>query len=344
MINLMLDTCVLLDLARDFRQKTIADLLEELHDARVFEVVLPQLVVEEFEKNKERVISDASKILKQTVKNARDVILQADMSEDWTKLVGLIDDFSHHTNKFDHGTSSALETVERIISKARKLARSDEITVRAAERALSRKAPFHKSKNNIADAVIIETYSSLRSHAASTQKSVFVTHNKRDFSCEDGDEREPHADFHSLFDGDNSRYYISLSEALKEYVPHELSEHLWLFEDFEKSRFRSELLEAETFLFKQVWYNRHWNMRMAIEDNRVRIVDDDQANSRTLEDKGETISRSVWDSALEAARRTEEELGLENLGPWSDFEWGLINGKLSAIRWMLGEEWDFLDT
>jgi len=27
-----------------------------------------------------------------------------------------------------------------------------------------------------------------------------------------------------------------------------------------------------------------------------------------------------------------------------DFEWGMINGKLSAIRWMLGEEWDMLDT
>lgn len=33
---------------------------------------------------------------------------------------------------------------------------------------------------------------------------------------------------------------------------------------------------------------------------------------------------------------------MENLGPWSDFEWGMINDKLSAIRWMLGDEWDML--
>ena len=56
-------------------------------------------------------------------------------------------------------------------------------------------------------------------------------------------------------------------------------------------------------------------------------------------------ARQLWTvGALKAARKTEDEVGRELLGPWGDFEWGMINGKLSAIRWVLGDEWDTLDT
>ena len=60
-------------------------------------------------------------------------------------------------------------------------------------------------------------------------------------------------------------------------------------------------------------------------------------------------TEGTYQVALEAAERVKSRrAGQEprpDLGPIeSDFEWGMWNGKLSALRWVLGEEWDFLDT
>ncbi len=51
-----------------------------------------------------------------------------------------------------------------------------------------------------------------------------------------------------------------------------------------------------------------------------------------------------WATRMIAAMKRAEKEYPEERGPWDDFEWGMLNGKLSAIRWMLGDEWDMLDT
>jgi hypothetical protein len=47
---------------------------------------------------------------------------------------------------------------------------------------------------------------------------------------------------------------------------------------------------------------------------------------------------------LKGKREAEKRFGKKNLGPWTDFEWGMLSGKLSALRWVLGDDWDMLDT
>jgi hypothetical protein len=49
--------------------------------------------------------------------------------------------------------------------------------------------------------------------------------------------------------------------------------------------------------------------------------------------------------AIKSAKKTEQKYGRKNLGPCSDFDWGMMNGKLSALRWVLGGDWETtLDT
>lgn len=45
---------------------------------------------------------------------------------------------------------------------------------------------------------------------------------------------------------------------------------------------------------------------------------------------------------VSASRATYTELG--QLGPYTDFELGALSDKMSARRWVLGSEWDFLAT
>ncbi len=91
-------------------------------------------------------------------------------------------------------------------------------------------------------------------------------------------------------------------------------------------RSQSEIIAAEQEFFDRVWYERHLVFRQSYE-----------AGER------QEAPESIYRVALEAAERVRSER--PDLRPCEDdFEWGMWNGKLSALRWVLGEEWDFLDT
>jgi hypothetical protein len=195
----------------------------------------------------------------------------------------------------------------------------------------------------MADAILIETYADcVRDKAVSGVRFAFVTHNKRDFSIEHGNHKMPHPDFASLFSRIKSLYFINLPEALRRVEPSLVTaimlEHAWA----QEPRGLTGLLEAEDLLFHQVRYNRHWNLRIGIEEGKIKIVD--KETYPRPPGAPATIQWDVWKGALKATRRVERRYGKKNLGPWDDFEWGMINGKLSALRWVLGDEWDMLDT
>jgi hypothetical protein len=68
-----------------------------------------------------------------------------------------------------------------------------------------------------------------------------------------------------------------------------------------------------------------------------------------LEEKIDTGEHGPLEAGLAeqvhvAMRAIEERYGREDVGPWDDWGWGFVHGKLSALRWVLGSEWDVLDT
>jgi hypothetical protein len=55
-------------------------------------------------------------------------------------------------------------------------------------------------------------------------------------------------------------------------------------------------------------------------------------------------SRTSEDLAVAADRLREVEAKYAHLVTEDPFELGVLHGKLSALRWVLGDEWDMLDT
>jgi hypothetical protein len=100
----------------------------------------------------------------------------------------------------------SIQGIETLVASARTLVATDAIKQRVTERAIAKKAPYHRDKNSVGDAIIIETYAKL---AATTRKGVqfaFVAHYTRDFSEPSGDRRDPHGDLATLFNPPASTY------------------------------------------------------------------------------------------------------------------------------------------
>ncbi len=93
-------------------------------------------------------------------------------------------------------------------------------------------------------------------------------------------------------------------------------------------RTQAEILVAEQEFFDRVWHERHLLLMARVEDGEDRLPPPD-----------------IIQGAKGAAERVRASYPPGEIRPVKDdFEWGMWSGKLSALRWVLGEEWDFLDT
>jgi hypothetical protein len=344
MFRMLIDTCVWLDLAKDQRQVPVLGVVEEMIRRGMVTLLVPRVVLDEFRRNRERIASESAKSLSTHFRLVKDAVGKIGGDKRRVRLVlSHLDDVNHKIPIIGGSAVNTLDWIEKLLKASHIIEPCDAVRLRAAQRAMERRAPFHRDKNAMADAIIIETYGEcVKDKSAPGVRFAFVTHNKSDFSIENGNQKVPHPDFANFFSRIKSLYFINLPEALRRVEPSLVTDIMLEQSWTQEPRGLTEILEAEDLLFNQVWYNRHWNMRIGVEEGKIKVVDKETYPRRP--GAQETIQRNVLKVALEAARKVERRYGKKNLGPWDDFEWGMINGKLSALRWVLGDDWDMLDT
>lgn len=343
MHKLLIDTCVWLDLAKTTKGEEVLMLLEEFINSEKLSLVVPSIVVEEFHRNKERIIQDACKSVSSHFKKVKELIEEHSDPEyeDKKNILNQLNDIDKRIPTLGENAVKTVKHIEALFATAEILPITNEIKLKALDRGINKKAPFHLSKNSTGDAIIIETYDDYKIKNQSQDFNlVFITHNINDFSVRSGNQKYPHEDISYIFNSKKSQYFINLPEALNSIDPTLITQLEYIKDwDFNFRNF-SEITKAEEELVSKVWYSRHKYREHLIQTGKIKLVKD---NEYEFGKSQGVIIDHIWEGALSSAKKVEELYGIENL-EFDAFEWGMINGKLSALRWVIGDEWDNLDT
>jgi PIN domain len=331
-LRLLIDTSAWLDLAmRRDGQQWIVPLRVFLHQGKL-ELLVPPLVIEEFERNRPRSEAAVTKSVLTRLRQLRRELHE--FAGEKHEHVWL-EETEQHIPLVNAMAPQNFREIAELLSGGTKLKPTNADRARVVQRGLEKKAPFSAGKNSVADALLIEMYATQLKKAAPDDVYCFVTSNHRDFSAPNGDHRQPHPDLADIFSNPQSRYLYQvegLHAGLLDYLGDEFAEEYEEVEFLigeEEPRTLTEIVDAMEEFFDRVWYVRS-------------IVHSDAEN--------EEVPENIRTGARTARQRVEDRYGRDSLwkpiGPGHDeaWEYGYISGKLATLRWVLGSEWDFLDT
>lgn len=213
MYHLVIDTCVWIDLAKKFTE--VRGKISRLVEEGKLALLVPQIVVEEWDRHKEpKIIDERESSVRGKIKNARDLAqyLDAEQADSWR---GLVDGIQERKAEI---VASAVEEVKAIDGlfahpSTVRLPITDDVKLRAVDIALAKEAPFRR-KNSMADALIVLTAVD-HIEKQGLHDCIFVSSNTEDFSS-DGSQVEIHEDLQPLFDENGIKYYPNIGLAVNE--------------------------------------------------------------------------------------------------------------------------------
>lgn len=209
MAKLILDTSTWLDLAKPRIEEVLIELEEQVKDG-ITVLLTCDIILEEWERNKPRVLQEVVASIRSHAKSAlkmAELLPETDKQE----LERIIDKYTKIQVDQEKLAEVFFNRVEKLIRGSELFKIEDKLKLDMANRALTKQAPFHNSKNNMADALL---YFGAVEHVIKENQIatdlIFVTSNHKEFS-DPSDLTKIHPDL----DKWNVHFSNNLAQALK---------------------------------------------------------------------------------------------------------------------------------
>ena len=146
MFHLLIDTCVWLDLGKDYNQGPLLSALEELTKTGQVSLILPRTVVSEFAHSKNRVIKESSKSLSSTLKRVKEAVDKFGDPKQKKFVLDHLNDVEYKIPILGEAAIGTFARIEALFGETPIIEISNSIKLRAAQRAIDKATPFHLEK------------------------------------------------------------------------------------------------------------------------------------------------------------------------------------------------------
>lgn len=181
MAKLILDTSTWIDLAKPRTEEVLTE-LEYQVDQKMTILLTCDIIVKEWKNNKQRVFQEVIDSLKTHAKSALKMseLLPDDEKRTLTKI---IEKYTKIQTDQERLAELFFQRVEKLLKESETYEIFDEMKIEMADRALTKQAPFHNSRNNMADALIyFGAVEHVNLYNIFATDLIFVSSNYKEFS------------------------------------------------------------------------------------------------------------------------------------------------------------------
>lgn len=218
MVDIILDTSVWITNVAADEPKGVFNELVELFENSEINLLSNNIILEEWERNKERILVLIRKSIKDDFTSAKNITTYLEI-EDSKAYSDLLRKYSSEDIRIEE-ENKRFEAITDIIKRATQTIITDEMKLQVVDWAIEKKAPFMIKKNSVADALILLSSIEHRNNygGGMRPKGIFITMNHTDYADPE-DKDLPHPDLEEMLDGADITYVRHLNQALFTLAP-----------------------------------------------------------------------------------------------------------------------------